>query len=386
MSGTDPRVEFLDPDEQPGGVWIGDGDGDEGSGDEGSGDGSSSEERIEARGGARLPLRAAWRRMAAGALVLGLALGATTGAAIGAYHRDLAAERAAATLALRAQATGDPVTVPDTAALGVPGTWRIDPSTSVEVDLVNLSPDAVTLLPGAVLRGPGVTAGTLDPSGSGRLTPGQVGRLEGSATVDCGLIPAPAPAAAHSTLLVRARLANGAVGLDAVALGGGGESVRDQICLRQGEGVVAGFFPESADPVRHTFTILLSALSLAVDPLRYTLVVQYANAAGGEDLGSTPATSATGRLAPRRTASQGAQAFTLGAPAPVGSVAGLLEPGASVSGGFIIDVTHCPNALPEEDVDVDLQLIVDDSGRPVLLRADAFDLATLVEAACGRYR
>ncbi len=70
----------------------------------------------------------------------------------------------------------------------------------------------------------------------------------------------------------------------------------------------------------------------------------------------------------------------------MGSVSGALAPGGALSGGFVVPVTHCPNALLEENADVDLLLTVLDAGAPVLLRADSFDLSTLLAAACGRMR
>lgn len=370
MDKSGPEVEFLDP---------------EGRREETD---WPQEERIEARRDPRPSPLADLRRPAAFVLVLGLCLGAAAAAGVGAYRRDVAEERAAGRLVLR-EAVDDPVNLPDAASLGRPGTWREDPSTKVEVDLVNLSPDTVTLLPGAALRGPGVTAGQLAPDGSGRVKPGQVGRLAGTVTVDCGLIPAArSQASAQTTLLVRARLADGSVGAAPIGLNADGESVREQVCLHQGEGVVAGFFPESADPARHTFTVALTARSLAAEPLNYMLMYQYTDGMDAQDLGTTPATSATGRLSTWISILQGDREVTLGAPAPVGSVTGVLQPGASLSGGFAVPVTRCPDAPLEEDVDVDvdLQLIVDDAGRPVLLRADSFDLSTLIEAACGRSR
>ncbi|MBR7833186.1 hypothetical protein KDL01_07915 [Actinospica durhamensis] len=304
-----------------------------------------------------------WRRPAAFVLVLGLCVGATALAGVGAYRRDLAADRAAAALILRQETIGDPVSLPDAASLGPVGSWSAEPSATAEVDLVNLGPDAVTLLPGDVLRGPGVTAGSLSPGGSGRLSPGQIARLVGTVWVDCRQTPATtSPSPPVTTLLVRARLANSRVGTTPIGLNAGGESVRDQICLRQGEAVVSASFPQSADPAHHTFTLALTARSLADTPLQYTLTLRYA---------------------PSAALSQGAK---LGGPDPVGSVSGALAPGGTLSGGFVVPVTHCPIALLEENADVDLQLTALDAGKPVLLRADSFDLSTLLAAACGRIR
>lgn len=312
--------------------------------------------------------RDTWRRPVAFLLVLGLCLGATALAGVHAYHRDQAADRAAAELVLREVATGDPVSLPNAASLGGQGTWTGDPATTVEVDVVNRGPYPVTLLPDVAMHGPGVTSASLAPRGGGRLNPGQAGRLAGTVRVDCGF-PSAATAGqdAQTTLLVRARLANGTIGTAPIGLNTGGESVREQICLQQGATVASGNFAESADPVHQTFVVSLTARSLTATPLSYTLAYQYTDGSRGD---------AVRRLPPA----------TLGTPVPVGSVSGLLKPGAGLSGGFVVPVTRCPVGLPEENVDVELQLIVSYQGRQVLLQADAFDLSMLAAAACGQFR
>ncbi|WP_034265280.1 hypothetical protein [Actinospica robiniae] len=308
-----------------------------------------------------------WRRPAAFVLALGLCVGAASLAGVRAYRHDRAADRAAATLVLRVQATGDPVGLPGAATLGSADSWGGDPSTTVEVDVVNRSPDAVTLLPDAVIRGPGVFSASLAPSGGARLEPGEVGRLVGTARVDCTLPSAAGVGRdAQSTLLVRARLADGSVGTAPIGLNTGGESVREEICLQQGATVASGNFAESADPLRHTFTISLTARSLLSSPLSYTLTYQYSDASRNGAAAVVPNTA-------------------LGAPAPAGTIAGLLVPEGRLAGGFTWPVTQCPLALPEENVDVELQLIVTDSDRKVLLQADEFDLSLLAAAACGQF-
>lgn len=312
--------------------------------------------------------RFSWHRPAAFVLVLGLCVGACATVGVHAYRRDQAADRAAAVLVLREQATGDPVSLPDAASLGDHGTWTFDPTTTVEVDVVNRGPLPVTLLAEVAMRGPGVTSASLAPLGDGRLNPGQIGRLAGTVRVDCGL-PSAATAGqdAQTTLLVRARLANGGIGTEPIGLNTGGESVREQICLQQGAAVASGNFAESADPVHQTFVVSLTARSLTATPLSYTLAYQYTNASRGGAVAAPPPA-------------------TLGTPVPVGSVSGLLGPEARLSGGFVVPVTRCPVGLPEENVDVELQLIVSYAGRRVLLQADAFDLSMLAAAACGQFR
>jgi hypothetical protein len=309
----------------------------------------------------------AWHRPAAFLLALGLAIGGTTAAGVHAYRRDQATERAAAELVLREVATGDPVLLPNATSLGVQKGWTWDPSTTVQVDVINLGPDPVTLVQPATMRGPGVESAGLVPGGDPKLNPGQIGHLVGPVRVDCTLPSATsADLDAQTTLLVRARLANGGVGTTPIGLNTGGESVRDQICLQQGAAVAAGSFAESADPNRGTFDVSLTARSLIGEPLSYTLVYQYADVAADEGVPDL-------------------LDATLGKPAPFGTVTGILAPGARLSGGFVVPVTHCPIALPEENVDVELQLVVTDAGRRVLLQADRFDLSLLAAAACGQF-
>lgn len=282
-------------------------------------------------------------------------------AGVAAYRRDLAADRDAAVLLLGETATGDPVILPDTTSLDRGGVWSSEPSTTVEVDVTNRGPDPVTLLPGAPLRGPGVVAGALAPEGGGKLNPGRVGRLVGKVTVDCVV----ARESGQTTLAVRARLANGSVGSAPIGLNVYGESVREQICLEQGAGVVSSDFPQSADPASHTFTLTMNAHSLSPQPIRYRLTYQYTSSDGNTVVG------------------QGEDTGILGAPVPVGSTSGVLPPGGDLSVGFVVPVRLCPAVPGRDTVDVELRLIGDDGGRPVLLRAAAFDLSTLVAAACG---
>lgn len=307
------------------------------------------------------PARQRWQRPAVFVLVLGLCLGATVAEGIATYRRDVAADRDASLLVLGETATGDPVILPDTMSLDREGVWSSKPSTTVEVDVTNRGPDSVTLLPGAPLRGPGVVAGALAPEGGAKLKPGQVGRLVGTVTVDC----VATQERGRTTVAVRARLANGSVSSAPIGLDVYGESVREQICLEQGAGVVPGDFPQSVDPASHTFTIAMSAHSLSPQPIRYQLAYQYSSS-GGSAVGD-----------------QGAYAGILGTPVPTGTTSGLLEPGGDLSGGFVVPVTLCPVGPSRDTVDVELRLIGDDGGRPVLLRAAAFDLSTLVAAACG---
>ena len=94
-----------------------------------------------------------WRRPVVFVLVLGLCVSTVAIAGVGAYRRDLAADRAAAALVPRRETIGDPVSLPDAASLGALGGWSAEPGTTAEVDLVNLGPDAVTLPPGDLLLG-----------------------------------------------------------------------------------------------------------------------------------------------------------------------------------------------------------------------------------------
>jgi hypothetical protein len=254
---------------------------------------------------------------------------------------------------------GDPVTLLDPGALGGADAWRVDPSASVAVDITNESPDPITLLPNSALYGPGlIKSATLRPSGGSVLRPGQTGRLTGVVTVDCGL-DAPNGAERGNTVLVQARTTSGAVGAASVNLDGGGRSVRQQICIQQGDGLTSSFFPQSVDTRTHSFTVAVSAYSLAARPLRYQLNVDMVIPAG-----QTPG-------------------VTLSAPSPVGPVTGTLQPGANVKAGFVVHVTACPTLGTTAIGTVSLEMLLTDRGAPAIVQMDSFDLGTLVGSACG---
>jgi hypothetical protein len=379
-----PGIEFLEPHEEPDEVaWL-DADDDEETGDARSG----------SHGGVPLPPRTTARRVLGSLLVFALALSTTGFAGLDAFRHDQAVAAAENTLLLRQVDVGDPVTLTDPGQLGGLGTWRLEPSASVAVDVTNQSPDPITLLPGATLFGPGLTTpATLRPSGTALLRPGQSGRLSGMATVDCGVqMVGVATLDQSNSLLVRARTASGAVGAATVTLASGGESVRQQICAEQGDGLVASVFPESVNTRTHSFTVTVSAHSLDSQPLRYEVLELYSNTQLPQHgaHGATPVPD--GVLASEgETALSGAAAaselpgVSLSTPVPVGAVSGTLAAGADLKAGYTVRVLSCPRTAPMARADVDLEVLLDDNGIPAIVQADGFDLGTIVGAACGLY-
>lgn len=345
---ADPHIEFIDPHEDPDSVdWLDEDD----------------EEHVRSHGSARLPPRTTARRVLGSLLVFALVFAATGYAGTLAYRHDEAVEQAADTLELRAVDVGDPVTLLDPGALGGLGAWRIDPSAAVAVDITNESPDPITLLPGATLYGPGLTKpATLRTSGQARLRPGQTARLTGVASVDCGVQTASVGVDRGNSLLIEARTASGAVGADSVGLDGGGESVRQEICVQQGQGLASSFYPQSVDTAAHSFTVAVSSHSLAVQPLRYQVVEA---------------------VSTRPTQSMPPMNVLLSKPLPVGPVTGTLEPGGTVSAGFTVRVTTCPTLAAIAQGTVELEMLLFYRGAPAVFQMDGFDLGTLVREACS---
>lgn len=346
MDNQASDIEFIDPHEDPDAVaWL---------------DEIEHEEHVRSHENSVLPPPTTSRRLLGSLLVFALVLAGAgyTGTAI--YRHDEAVEEAANTLMLRAVDVGDPVTLLDPGALGGIGTWRIDPSAAIAVDVTNSSPDPITLLPGAQLYGPGLTKpAKLSPSGQSVLRPGQTGRLTGVASVDCGTKAAGNGANAGNSVLVQARTMSGAVGVASVGLDGGGESVRQQICLQQGQGLASSFFPQSVDTATHSFTVAVSAHSLAEQPLRYQVI----------EIVSTPPT-----LMP---------SVPLSTPVPEGPVSGTLQPGANLNAGFSVSVSTCPTLVTTARGVVELEVLLYYRGTPAVFQMDSFDLGTLVRAACG---
>lgn len=352
MDDRASHIEFIDPHEDPQDdpdavEWL-------------DGDGGDGADHVRSHESSRLPPRTTPRRVLGSLLVFCLVLAATGYAGTLVYRHDIAVEQAANTLMLRAVDVGDPVTLLDPGTLGGVGAWRIDPSAAVAVDLTNESPDPITLLPDSALYGPGLTKpATLRPSGGGVLRPGQTGRLTGVATVDCGVKAASGGADHGNSVLVQARTTSGAVGAASVDLDGGGESVRQEICVQQGEGLVSSFYPQSVDSAKHSFTVAVAAHSLAAQPLRYQIDVTISIPQA--QIPSVP----------------------LSTPVPYGPVTGTLQPEAGMNAGFVVHVTACPTVATSARGTVELEMLLYDHGTPAVFQMDGFDLGTLVRAACG---
>ncbi|HEX4789095.1 MAG TPA: hypothetical protein VH372_11575 [Actinospica sp.] len=381
MRDEHPQVEFLDPEgghgTEDGVLWLG-------------------EEGLGSHRGGLLPPLTTTRRLTGSLLTFVLALALTGFSGAAAYRHDAAVAAAANALILQQVNVGDAVTLTDPGRLGGANGWRIEPSAAIAVGVTNKGPDAITLLPGAVLTGPGVTGqSTLSPAGATVLGPGQSGRLTGTVTVDCGMnVQAPSTPRTHTAagniLLVHARTASGAVGVAAIGVGQGGDAVREQICREEGNSLVASFFPVSVDTGTHTFSVAVAARSLSAQPLKYWVTAHYSGNPEGY-LGGQ-ASDMTIEMSDGRPAESGLSAdavdallpgVRLASAAPVGPVDGTLAAGANTSAGFSVHVESCPSSAPSARVDLDLEMFLDDHGRPAYFQADGFALDTLVAAACG---
>jgi hypothetical protein len=372
-----PRIEFLESPEDPAEIaWL-DPDGEEELNLGGS------------RGGSPWAPRATARRVYGPLLIFALALSGTGFAGVHAFRHDQAVQAAGNELVLREAKAGDAVTLTGSSAAGGAGAWRVDPSASIDVGVTNESPDPITLLPGATLMSPGLTAAaTLRPDGTTVLRPGQTGKLTGAISVDCGIQTGSlANVLQGSSVLVQARTASGATGVATVNLGEDGGSVRTQICDDEGEALSTSFFPESIDTAQHTFTIGLSARSLAAQSLRYQVTESYSSSVSSvDDMTSTEARApwiANELTMSSSTTPSDLPGVTLSAPAPVGAVDGTLAAGASVSAGFSIRVSDCPSSLPSAQTAVELTVLLDDDGSAAVSQTYGFALSTLVGVACG---
>jgi hypothetical protein len=198
-------------------------------------------------------------------------------------------------------------------------------------------------------------------------------------------------AAEGNTVLVQARTASGAVGVAALTLGQpGADSVRQQICNQEGDSLAASFFPVSVDAATHSFTVAVSAHSLAAQPLRYWVTASFAN--GPENMTVNQPSSLSVLMSGGRPDIAGLTADAVDAllagarlqdAAPLGPVAGTLAPGGRTTAGYTVHVTACPSVVPNSTADLVLQMFLDDHGQPAYFQTDSFDLVTLVAAACG---
>ncbi|MBR7833188.1 hypothetical protein KDL01_07925 [Actinospica durhamensis] len=205
------------------------------------------EAELASRGSA-LPAPTTRNRLAS-LLLVGAVLAATALGANRVYHRDLTAQTVAEastdTLVLAAPAHGG-VSLPGLVE-GVKGARYAtgtgsatqqpgEPRAAVAVALVNRSPGPVTLLPGAVLLGVGLSGSSLGGSSALVLAPGQSTVLRGFVTADCAAGRPERDAVAETSLMISARTSGGGLGVGTVSLGSAGGSVRDRICLALGEG------------------------------------------------------------------------------------------------------------------------------------------------------
>ncbi len=204
------------------------------------------EDELASRGCA-LPAPTTRNRLAS-LLLVGAVLAATGFGANRVYHRDLTAQTVAEastdTLILAAPAHGG-VSLPglvegaksaDSATRRTEPQQTGEPRAEVAVSLVNRSPGPITLLPGAVLLGVGLSGSSLGGSSTVVLAPGQSTVLRGFVTADCAAARPERDAVAETSLMVSARTSGGGLGVGTVSLGSAGGSIRDRICRALGEG------------------------------------------------------------------------------------------------------------------------------------------------------
>jgi hypothetical protein len=424
------RIEFLESPEDAGDIgdiaWL-------------DVDGEPAEDLDGSRGSSLLPPRTTARRVLLSLLIFALALSTTGFVGVHAFRHDQSVQAAENELVVREAEVTDPLMLTDPGELGGVGMWRLDPTASIAIGVTNESPDPITLLPDATLYGPGMTGpATLQPSGSTLLRPGQSDELTGVATVNCGIQTERLTSVLEdNTILVQARTASGAVGMATVSLDGGAESIRSEICTEEGDALSANFFPEAVNPAAHTFTVVVSARSLAAQSMQYQVTESYASsvASVGGPIGTEPgvgwvgAVGAVGSAAPvgsvgsggsavpvgsavpgtsgapvssaapvapgapvaggqpdllpGATATSGLPGVKLSAPVPTGAVDGTLAAGADLNAGFTIRVLSCPRSLPTAQSAVELAVQLNENGTPAVFQADGFNLDTLVGAACG---
>jgi hypothetical protein len=383
MHDEHAQVEFLDPEDRDGHdsaedvAWL-------------------DEEGLGTHRGLLLPPLTTARRLTVSLAVFALGLSLTGFSGFAAYRHDQNVAAEANALILREVNVGDAVTLTDPGQFGGANGWRLEPSAAISIGVTNESPDSITLMPGATLTGPGIAApSTLTPAGTSVLAPGQSGRLTGSVTVDCGMQVQGAKGAdavvkGENSVLVQARTASGAVGFAELGVGQSADAVRQQICTEQGDSMAASFFPISVDGATHSFTVGVSAHSLAAQPLKYWVSASFSEAPE-TILDTLPSlvqvTLSDGK--PVDTGSLSAAAVDALLPgvqltdaAPLGPVEGTMSPGASTSTAFAVHVRSCPSSPPTSNAELNLNMFLDDHGQPAYFQADSFELDTLIASAC----
>ncbi|MBR7837777.1 hypothetical protein KDL01_31170, partial [Actinospica durhamensis] len=283
-------------------------------------------------------------------------------------------------------------------AAGDAGAWRVQPTATVSISVINKGPDAITLLSGATMTGQGlIRPAALRPSGSALLRPGASGRLTGAITVDCGVgVAAQGSAVASNSaqttplrLLVHARTESGTVVAASVAIGATGEAVRERVCQQQGNAVTAAF-PEFVDLSRHSVTVTVSVRSRSAQSFSYDLLAGYV--IGGETTPGEMSSAWTLTLIDGVPVLDALPADILGLQIPgarltdiavSGSTGGTLDPNAGISATFTVRVASCPSQVPASDID-SLQFVVflDDGGRPAYFQTYHIGLGDLVAEAC----
>lgn len=380
----DDGVEFLDLD----------GDGaDRGAVDDGVDwlDEDDDEERVASgRDPQRLPPRATRDRLLASVLSLALVLSAAISVGTAAYHRHEADERIANTLTLAASSAAP--SIPGLTELAFAQQWHAHLAEQIVIPVVNKSPHAVTLVDGklseAGLRG----MPTLKPVGDATVPPGGTGRLGGTVTADCttqfddavtidpnqsrstgtatvtvngdGTITGTGTLEARrqanlGALQVHARSLSGHVGEQTIFPESGLADTADRICSQQGESVAhTSAVKVAVDPRKHSFTVSLTAKSVADTALGYV-----------------------------GTTSWVAQPMALGleldgAFLPI-TESGTVQPGGTLTVSFRMTVRQCPTTPTFSDDNLLLSLLFVLNTNLVSAENDAVPYRALINEACG---
>ncbi|WP_034265282.1 hypothetical protein [Actinospica robiniae] len=345
--GEDEQVEFLD---------LGTGGGPDGDGaDEVDWlEEADGEERVAAgRDPRRLPPRATRNRALASVLSLAVVLSAAIGAGTAAYDRHQTDVRSANLVRLAASSTAP--SIPGLTELAFAPKWHAILSEQVVVPVVNKSPHPITLLDGRLtetgLRG----APTLKPVGKAVIPPEGTGELGGMVTADCtagfsdmssganpqssagldGTTTAMASVIDTASLdagdLTKMRESMGALQVQARSVSGhlGEQTIfpeqavgntADRICSQQGRKVAQlNKVTTSVDPSAHTFTVSVTAKSLADTAL------EYVSSAGFETLPGALGLELAGDFSPS-------------------SQDDLVQPGGSFTVSFQMTVVTCPTS------------------------------------------
>lgn len=391
FDGADEEVEFLD-------LGTDTGSGPDGSDAENDDvdwlDEPGGEERVASgRDPLRLPPRAARGRALASVLSLATVLSAVIGVGTVAYHRHETDVRAANLVKLTASSTAP--SIPGLTELAFDPKWHGHVSEHIVIPVVNKGPHAITLMDGKLSEAGLQGAPMLEPVGKATIQPGGTGELGGTVTADCttefsnltmndvtvgpgttvgtttatvvldgdstdGSATATKPQTDMGALKVRARSVSGHVGEQTIFPEPAVGNTAERICAQQGRKVAQlGTVHMSADSNTRTFTVSLTAKSMADTPLEYE-------------------SSATWDTLP------GAVGLELQAGFSPTSEDALVQPGGTFTASFQMTVVTCPTSATFHDDQITLAVTFASSGGYLISgETQAVAARPLIYEACG---